>query len=789
MSHPEADPFNQHRPFTPARPLLLATLVYVLAMLTLCWPMLTGQFLVGPSSDQFSAGYGFRLFGAEFFRAHGRIPEWNPYLFGGMPFIAAMHGDIFYPTAWLRWFLPTDLAMTLGFAVHFVVAGMAMYALLRALRTTWTAALVGGLAYELTGILTSLVKPGHDGKLFVSALAPFLFLGLLRAVRDGRTWGYGVVALVTGLCLLSPHYQMTYYLLVAGGFWTLYLAFLEADAPRGTARLVTLAASLGAVLLGLAVSAIQALPFLQYIPFSPRAAGGPSGGWEYATSFALPVEELMTTVLPQFNGVLTGYWGQNFFKLHTEYLGAVVVVLAVLGIGDRSRGALRWVLLGIAGFFLLVAFGGHTPFYRLWYEVMPLMKKVRAPGMAFFLPAMITAIFAAFGTDRLLRGELTLRVLLVPLAVLGGLALLGGIGVLQAVAEAIARPEQMAAVAGNAGALRLGAMRLLLFVLLGGVVLWMVLERRLHGATAAAALVLVVAADLTSVARRFFDWSPPAAQLFADDALTTRLRKERGPFRVMDIPGPGGVYDGSWLMAHRVQGAFGYHGNEVRFYDELWGGKNQWTNLGNPTLWNLFAVRFLLLREPQPVPGFHLVDGPVPTTGGGTAHLYEADTVPPYARVIGAAAKVPDDQLVATVNDPRFPLPDLLLLPDTASATPAPISGNTLPARPAVRASVTEWEPGRMTIALDGAAAGPTWLLVGETWYPDWRATVDGNAATVHRANHAAIGVELPPGARSVTLAFHSPAYHRGRLVTLIAALITLALLVLPRRRSRSAHA
>ncbi|MDZ4257124.1 MAG: hypothetical protein U0994_00650, partial [Gemmatimonadales bacterium] len=92
---------------------LMAWLIFALAATTLMWPIFSGQFLAG--DDQLIAGYAFRDFGATFFKEHGRIPEWNPYLFGGMPFIAAMHGDIFYPTAWLRWLLPTDIGMTLGF--------------------------------------------------------------------------------------------------------------------------------------------------------------------------------------------------------------------------------------------------------------------------------------------------------------------------------------------------------------------------------------------------------------------------------------------------------------------------------------------------------------------------------------------------------------------------------------------------------------------------------------------------------------------------------------------------
>ena len=89
-----------------------ASLVYALCTLALAYPALAGKFLVNPSSDQYIAGYAFREFGASTLRATGHFPLWNPYLFGGMPYIAAMHGDIFYPTFLLRLVLPTDVAMT-----------------------------------------------------------------------------------------------------------------------------------------------------------------------------------------------------------------------------------------------------------------------------------------------------------------------------------------------------------------------------------------------------------------------------------------------------------------------------------------------------------------------------------------------------------------------------------------------------------------------------------------------------------------------------------------------------
>jgi hypothetical protein len=771
--------------YRPPRPALVAWAVFTVVTLTLCWPMFAGKFLAGPYSDMFEAGYSFRAFAASYFRTYHAIPQWNPYLMGGVPYIAAGAGDIFYPTAWLRWILPTDVAINLGFAAHLVIAGGAMYGLARVLRVSWTGALVAGLAYELTGIVASQVHPGHDGKLFVSALAPVLFTGLVLAIRDRRVLGYALIALATGLSL-HAHPQASYYLLVGGAIWGLFWGF-SPEGPTGAARLKVAAATVGAVALGVGLYAIYLLPLSSYIPFSPRADAGYNSGWAHAISYALPRAEVLGVILPKiYGGVTPGYFGSNGFRAHSEYLGPVTLLLAVAGAVGGERRRVRLALAVVAALFLLVSLGGDTPFYRLWYSVMPMMKKVRAAGMAFFMVALPVALFAGFGAERLARGIARIRLPLVAAAVFGLLGLLAAGGVLQNVAMNIALNPGYAGAAeraaANAADLRLDGIRVLVFTLIGAGLVVALARGWLRAAGAAGALALAVTADLWIEVRPLFEFSP-GKSIGADDEITARIRQTKLPYRVWEPAGDrlGGAaaYPRSWLMSREIPSLFGYHGNELRFFDDLFGGKNEWPNQVNPGLLRLYGVQFAITNQAVQLPEFHQLIGPVTTAAGTPGFLYQADSAAPYARVYAGAARVPDGQLAATVADPRFPIDRLVVYPDTASVTPAPAGGG-VPAPSPVSASVVEWRPGLIRVALAGQAPDDQYLVVAENWYGDWHATVDGRPAPVLRGQASLLSVRLPPGAKEARFEYDSAAYRRGRLVSLASALGILLLLGRP---------
>jgi hypothetical protein len=751
-------------------------LICIAASLTLLWPLLTGQILFGgQSSDMYIAGYSFRLFGAEMFKKTGAIPQWNPYLFGGLPYIAAMHGDIFYPTAWLRWIMPVDLAITYGMAVHLVLAGWLTYKFVRALGVSWSGAIIAGVSYELSGIVASQMSPGHDGKIFVSALTPLAFWLLLLAIRKEKRWAFGAFAFVVALSVLG-HYHMSYFLLLALGLWTLYLALWDPERPATTKAWIPIAWATVAVVVGIGITGLQIIPFLKYIPFSPRASGGPDTGLAFATSYAFPPRELFTLLLPEFNGILLDhYWGQNGIKLHTEYVGVFPLVLAAFAWSDKTRRRIATAFAIGAIVFLLFSFGGYSPLYLLFFHILPYLDKIRAMGMVFYLSAFGISILAAMGFDALLAGRVSSKLAIGVVAGVGVFAILGVVGALQPLAEALATPLHGDAVQRNAPELRTGAIRLFAIAVLTGVVIALIVARCVSVRVAAALIGLVAIVDLWSMDRQFYVFSPRANVLFRNDSITAYLEKTPMPYRAIN----GGSYGRTAvLMAYGIPAALGYHGFSLRAYNELTDADDGSSNVLAPNFGKLFGIRFLIWPQRAAVPGFHEVVAPTTTIYGSPGVLYERDTVPPYARVVLVSAKMPDAAQSKLLLDDRFPVETVALFADTSSARVDSIV-QPIP-KSAVAAKVTNWAPGAMTISLTGADTTAGYLLVSENWYPDWHAEVDGKRGVVRKADHSLISVEVPPGAKSVRLWFDSPAYAQGKMISVISLVAAFALTLSP---------
>ncbi len=749
------------------QPVVVFAAAWAALLAVLFAPLLAGGVIVNRFSDG-KDGYVTRHFAAIVLQKWHEIPRWDPYIFGGLPFLGAMHGDQAYPISIvLRAIFPPALAIGLGMVFHLWLAAVGMLVFLRLLRHEWSSAIVGATAYGLSGSLIGLLYPGHDGKIFVLGLLPWALSAILQAARTARPQFFAVWGFLLGLMLLSPHFQMAYYSALLLGAFLLFILFTET--PREMRWKVIAGMALGSAG-GLLFAGAQLWPFVEYLPFSPRsAAGSVSTGWEYATSYSMHLGELIGAFWGGFNGWLDTYWGPNSVKLNSEYVGLLVGALAVTAIwrrpaGPERRAAWFWAVAVLIG--TLWALGADTPFYHLPYALLPGISKTRAPGMMWGQVTFALCVLAAMGFARVRamtddeRKRWALRLGIITAAS----------GLIPAVGGAYAG----AAVLGAQGGIALGA-----FTVVALAVVAVNNPRWLP-----AAAVLLLALDLGIQDHRFIVIDRRGDALFAPDAVVQALQQDAAavaqPWRVLPIPADGRHWPplNDYFIEHGIRSVLGYHGNEIHRYDELLGGKNFWNRVGYQPLWRLLAVRYLMTNQPiNAPPEFQRVAGPVTTWLGDSTWVWRVPNPAPWAWVVPLAIKLPDDQIDPTVLSPGFDAGRLALVPSDAAFGTATIPPQLPPAiTPPVPIRVTERQPGVYVLTIDSLRSDAV-LVVSENWLPTWTARVDGRPAPVARANGTFIAVPVPAHSREVVLEISSRAERRGRYASLVgfAGLLLLA--------------
>jgi len=356
--------------------------------------------------DMIQAGIYHRAFYVGYFLEHGSVPQRDPHAFGGMPFVESFHGDIFYPFSILKFF--GNIFRMLGFIqfLHIFLAGIFMYFCARQFRLSKIASLFSAVCYMFAPYLVSYVAPGHDGKIFVTTLFPLVILFLERGFQRKPFLNFTLLGLVIGIIILSPHPQMSYFMLWVVSLYTAFkLIFLFREHKSVVPLIKPGLLVTYAVVIGLLLSAVQFYPGYYYTThFSPRADA--KKGWNWATSWSMHEEEAMSIIIPEFSGTnsqkaQTYYWGKNAFKDNSEAVGIVALFAALIGFLFYRRKE-AYFFGGLALFALLYALADTTPVFKLFYFLIPKVSSLRAPSMIMFIFSLSIALLGGMGVQYVL---------------------------------------------------------------------------------------------------------------------------------------------------------------------------------------------------------------------------------------------------------------------------------------------------------------------------------------------------------------------------------------------------
>jgi hypothetical protein len=365
--------------------------------------------------DVFATHLPLKAFGAAELRL-GRIPAFNPTWGLGQAFRGNPNALAFYPGNVLYLALPFWSAFNLHYALHWLLAALAMRALALALGQGRAAALAAGLTYAGSGWVMSGLS--FYNLLAVSAWWPLAMWG---AVRGGRR-GVALGGAACGMALLGGE-PVT----AALGVVPLLVA---ATTGRGLRRGVAVAAGIGA--LGLAVALPQAVATARVFPFTFRGAYGALAG---SGGYALPLRRLVELVVPFPLGVPWDFGPQGYSGGGPPYVlslccGTVGLWLAVLG----ARRGRPWAALAVAG--VAVAWAAGLAGDALLALSRGLM---RYPEKLLFWPALAVPLLAGWGLERTAAERRSWR---------GAAALAAG-ALVAAVAVAAARPVLAEWLAGH----------------------------------------------------------------------------------------------------------------------------------------------------------------------------------------------------------------------------------------------------------------------------------------------------------------------------------------------------
>lgn len=723
----------------------------------------------------------------------GRLPLWEPAIFGGFPFLAQPQGNTFYPPNWINLIVPVRVGVSLTTLFHVWLAGFGMYLFTRFMGSRRTPALLAGIGFAFGGLLAGRLWAGHQPVYAVFIWTPLVLLGLAWAV-ERRSWAASILAgMPIALSILAGHIPSFLYVSMIWAAFALYLLITHAGA-----RATVIRAAVLSLFVGLALSAVQLVPFLQFTAASGRVA---EADYDFATDYSLPPAHLITLIVPEFFGEPTrvGYWSVPTFEELTYYAG----ILAVLGIALALRrpDRLTWFYIALIIFGLWLALGRYGVLYELAYRFLPPFRLVRAPGRAAFLFLFSASALSAHALtlwrerprDERYRA---LRRYWPAVVIVSGLGLFAALAATGAIFMAIHPTD-------TSGRLwhQIGGYSLALVVTgIGGALVWAYLtgedtddekqdtgldraafpaagsadmtrssDQRRRSVLISGALILLVVADVWWFSFKMVRTASTAPDPVWRDGLAI-IEEPEGrvlPWGVPLFSQNGAMQVGWWSV-------FGYDSLEPAAHIALA------SSVPDPrsTAYDVLGVTHVLAGGP--LEEFTQGDRPLTLVGQqGSAWVYERARTVPLARLVYAAEIIPDSSAaISRIHDPDFdPVTTAILdIAPPCELSPAPTRGGT--------AEIVAHQPTLWTIRTTSDA--PALLVLAENAYPGWEVKIDGVAGSALTAYTSMRAACVPAGEHTIEWQFSPRIYYWGAAISALTLLLFGAAVIFYRRTTTS---
>jgi len=741
----------------------------------------------------------------------GRVPLWNPHSYAGVPFLGNGEPAVFYPLNLLFLVFPEATAVILWAMMRLFIAGLAAYVFARVIGLSILGAGIASLGFAFSGFLVVWLLWPHTN---VAIWLPALFLAAEAIIRRPTIFRTIALAVIVCIQFLGGHPETSLHILSAVALYVCWRGGMMLREERDWRHMgQRLAAFAVGVVLGTAGAAVQLVPLGEYILASAmlreRIALAPP-------FWFLPRPRLLAMValacpycfgshlrgdLPL--GVLLGVG--NFNELNGGYVGLISLALVGIAIALGARRGLDLFFLLLGGLTLCVAYA-IPPVFNL-IHALPLFR-VSANTRLLLVLAFALSVLAGRGADLLMTApEERLRRMLrrtwrILIAAMAGVAIVsaGCLVTVLSFREKILE-EAKARIVAKAGKgtfqqgpdpylallpryydrlvrllVREGAGRVLLLGLTGVAIS---LAARQSGGRRSLAWILpgVLILDLFS-----FGWnynpSIPAELEYPSHGAIDFLRRQPGLFRVLALHG--GLPPNSHMMYglseirgysaleteryHRFLAATGDYPQPVQHFRTLY-----FSNFESRLI-DLLNVKYVMSERELHHQKLRLV-------WEGTSRVYENLSVMPRAFLVYRTQVLGNGgEMDRALRDPTFDPNDVVLFEGEGAALSGPVD-------PAPRVGISDYQPERVVVEVSSRYDGI--LVLADSWFPGWKAAVDGIPTKILRGNLLLRAVAIPAGSHRVVFEYDPASFRLGAMVSLFALLIAISLGLVPLLRRR----
>ena len=736
--------------------------------------------------------------------AKGIIPLWNPYIYGGTPFVGGLQSAIFYPLNLIYLIFPIHVAINYSIILHVFLSGVFTYFYLRFLklnpksevqnpqlysgRLSRSSCLVSSIIFMFCAPQIFHVYPGHLPNLCTMIWLPLILLFSELFIRN-RNFLYAFFGgIAVAFNILAGHPQYFFYTAIAVVAYFIIRIIQEFGEHRNWKYVGYHASGVFIIYtIGVLLAAIQLLPAFEMIKHSTRQ----TLSYEWVGQFSFAPENFITLFIPEFfgNSLKTPYWGRYYLWEMSLYVGIVPLMLCALAsFYNRNKFAKTFLIMALIT--TILALGKFTPLFKILYTLVPGFNMFRGNSKFIFIIAFSLSVLSGIGAEYLRNNILTKKKVSTFFYITCGIVAVisvfllifflfgAGYGTWQGIINKIyllgdryttlpnlKDPEFLRATFAVATK---SAVKFIILMILSLLVIGLWINGRLKRQIIIPITLALIFGDLWFFGNQYmvtFD----SRQCFWDKEMLSILKSNPEASRITTV----GHFELNQGMAHDISNIGGYDANVIKEYSEF-------INLsdGKPIedprivmevrqiskLTNLLNLKYILLPANVRIehPAIKLV------FNNSKYALFDNTQAIPRAFIVHEVKTLEGrDAIFKGLASSEFNPLKYVILEEPSKPT-RNISSENYQQEP--NPTIVEYSPNRVTIKATLLDDG--YLVLGDTFYPGWNAYIDGKKSRVLKTDYILRSVFLEKGDHIVKFVYEPKSFTIGMIITLASVVI-----------------